>query len=92
VKIHHTIQVPKNYDRLDELKSYIAEKYSSDESKIEGFHEFLFEEADINRPKWFRTVPPEGFAASIQDDAEPVRYFITNFGLMEYVLRFSDAP
>ena len=91
MKIHHTIQIPRGYDRLDELKNYIAEKYSSDGNDVRGFHGFAFEEADTDRPKWIRTVPPDGCLGVIQKDSEPAKHLMSHFGLREYVLRFPDA-
>lgn len=91
MKIHHTIQIPKEFDRLDELKNYLAEKYSSD------LHEFDFIESDTVRPKPHHSRLLIDWNVAIRNDDERGRKSLegltSSFGLRDCLLRFDpDQP
>ena len=82
MKIHHTIHVPKDYDRLDDLKRYLEKNYSS------GLHEFVFVEADVDAPNFTcAEVPPQ--LRVVTGEGEGRSLSEVHFGVQAALTRFS---
>lgn len=82
MKIHHTIHIPKDYDRLDDLERYLYERFPL------GLHDFKFVEGEVDAPNFtcaevppqFRVITGEGEGRSISE---------VHFGVQAALTRFS---